>query len=243
MPSGLKYFGFLMLLTIFISCDENGIEEGTFYERLLPFTTLELNSVFDVYLIQDTIYAVKIVGNPQVIKNIRFKVENGILRISNDSRGKWLQPEENKVKLFISSNRLSQIFPKETCYIETVNPIITDDFSIIQGNKPKLSQINLTLDCGTFFYWNNYQCGGKLTLSGKTKNLIVYSFALMSVNARELRTDYALIENNSKGDCEVFVTNMLEYSIRGVGDIYLHGNPNEIIANEQTSTGQLIQLD
>ncbi len=243
MPFVFKYFGFLMLLTFFLSCEENGVEEETYYERLLPFNTLELNSVFDVYLIQDTIYAVKIVGNPNVIKNILFKVENGILRISNESRGKWLGPENNRVKLYISSNRLSQIFPKETCYIETVNPIITDDFSIIQGNKPKLSQINLTLDCGTFLYWNNYQCGGKLTLRGKTKNLIVYSFALMSVNARELRTDYALIENNSKGDCQVFVTDMIEYSIRGVGNIYLQGNTNEIVANEQTSTGRLIQLD
>jgi hypothetical protein len=111
------------------------------------------------------------------------------------------------------------------------------------GHPTKLSTIELELNCKRFLYWNNYQCGGKLTLTGRTENLLIYSFALMTVDARALEADYAWIENHSKGDSRVHVENTLEYSIHGVGNIYLYGNPPEIIAHEVTSSGQLIHMD
>ena len=239
----MKYYSYLILLSSLCSCEENGMEEATSFETVAPFHTLELNSVFEVYLIQDTLNAVKIECHRDGIKDALLTEENGILRISNRSTGKWLKPEKNRVKLYIHSNSLREVVLNETCYIKTINPITRDEFRIVMGHPTKLSAIELELNCKSFLYWNNYQCGGKVTLTGRAENLLIYSFALMTVDASALETDYTLIENHSKGDSRVRVENTLEYSIHGVGNIYLYGNPPEIIAHEVTSSGQLIHMD
>jgi len=110
------------------------------------------------------------------------------------------------------------------------------------GHHPKLAELDLELNNGSFLYWNNHQCGGKLTLRGKTGSLLAYTFGYMSVDAVSLRADNAIIENSSKGDFEVWVNDKIEYSIRGIGDIYLYGNPDDIVLNERTSEGELIQV-
>jgi hypothetical protein len=232
----------VLLFLLFIACDEDNGNEAAVYETLSPFNALELNSVFDVYLIQDTIDAIRVTADESVINNIVFRVDNEILRINNSAELKWLQPATNKVKLFIHFRTLSKIWPNETCSITTLNPIQVREFSIIMGHHPKLAVMNLELDCETFYYWNNHQCGGKLTLRGQVQYLTVLSFGLMSVEADGLRSEYALIENNSKGDCKVHVSSQLEYSIRSVGNIYLQGSPASIIPGEISSSGRLIKV-
>ncbi|MEX2233039.1 MAG: DUF2807 domain-containing protein [Cyclobacteriaceae bacterium] len=239
----LKYCFLLTMFGLIISCDDDGLEEETLHESLSPFSTVELNSVFDVYLVEDTIYALNIRGHGNAIKNIEFKVENEILRISNRSRVKWIMPDKNKVKLFIHSKTLKEVRPNETCFITTVNPITADEFRIVMGHNPKLSRLDLELNCRTFYYWNNHQCGGKLTITGKAEDLMIYIYGLMSVDANELAADNVWIENNSKGDCNVRADKWIQYSIRGVGNIYLYGSPEVIIPQEVTSSGKLIPMD
>ena len=77
-------------------------------------------------------------------------------------------------------------------------------------------------------------------MSGKTEELKIWNTAIMSVDAKNLVTEYALVENDSKGVCEVNVTNRLDYKIKGKGDIHLYGNPPEINEGEVSSTGKLI---
>jgi hypothetical protein len=226
-----------------LSCEEQEYKEANYYEDLLPFHSVELNSVFDVYLIQDSIYSLKITADEAVIENIVFSIEEGILRIENTSNLKWLNPETNKVKLYIRANRLREIFPNETCYIKSVNPIISEEFRVVMGHHPKLAELDLEVNSGTLFYWNNHQCGGKLTVRGKTRVLNAYTFGYMSVDAVGLSADFAVIENNSKADFKVWVNDTIHCSIGGVGNIYLYGNPDEVLLYEQTSEGKLIRMN
>ena len=232
-----------MLLAIFLlSCDDHIGEEVTLYTGTEPFYAVELNGVFDVYLVQDTAFGVRVSAHEDIIENIKFDLDTGILRIENESMLKWAAPEKNKVKLFIHADRLSVLWPNETCYIKTLTPVISDDFNIIMGHNPKLAVIDLELDCGNFRYWNNHQCGGKVTLRGRFGSATIQIYGLMTVDAAALSTNYAFVENNSKGDCHVSVSEQIEYSIRSVGDIYLYGDPREIIAHELSSSGVLIEM-
>ncbi len=231
---------FIFLLPVLFYCKDNNLDETTRLVAPPAFHYLEFNGVFSVYLVQDTVYSIRIVGSSNTLENISLKTEGDTLRISNESKRKWLNPETNKVKLYIHSNQLKYIIANATCYFETVNPITSDQFSLIMGAKTKLMEARLDLNCNSFLYWNNHLSGGRLTLTGNVNNLSIYTFATESVDASNLIANYALIENNSKGNCEVIVSNRLEYSIRGSGNIYIGGNPKEIIMNEKTSTGQLI---
>jgi hypothetical protein len=189
------------------------------------------------------VYGVEVSAHEDIIDNIKFKLDTGILRIEHKSRMKWMRPEKSKVKVYIHADRLSVLWLNETCYIKSIGPVISDNFEIIMGHNPKLAVIDLDLDCDYFFYWNNHQCGGKVTLRGHANHAAIQIFGLMKVDAVSLAINDAFIENNSKGNCEVQVHDKIEYSIRSVGDIYLYGNPEEIIAKDLTSSGALIKMD
>ena len=232
-----------MLLAVFLqSCDGYVGEEATLYRSTEPFYAVELNSVFDVYLVQDTAFGVRVSAHEDIIENIKLDLDTGILRIENESMLKWAAPEKNKVKLFIHADRLSVLWPNETCYIKSLTPVISDDFNIVMGHNPKLAVIDLELNCGNFYYWNNHQCGGKVTLRGQSGSATIQIYGLMSVDATALSVNHAYVDNNSKGDCHVWVQEQIEYSIHSVGNIYLYGDPAEIIAHELTSSGILIEM-
>ena len=120
-----------------------------------------------------------------------------------------------------------------------MSPITSTEFGLVLTGKS--NQANLELNGNIFYYWNNFPTGGKLTLSGKTEILKIWNFDLMSVDAKNLTSKYAIVENSSKGDCAVTVLNKLEYKISGEGNIQLYGEPSEIIETGLFSTGRLIQ--
>ncbi len=235
-------FGILFSLIssfLLFSCTKKNQTVSRFSE-LNPFTEIELNNSFDVYLNEDTIYNIEMIGNEEIIGDIVFDVEDSVLKISNDWSPKWLAPRKNKIQLYINSKQLRKVSANETCNIETISPITSYEFGLIL--KSKVNQASLELACHIFYYWNNFPCGGKLTLSGNTEILKLWNYAIMSVDAKNLDAKYALVENSSEGNCEITVTDKLEYSIHGDGDIHLYGSPPEIIEIQLTSSGQLILL-
>jgi hypothetical protein len=241
MDTVLKYPFLLVLATLLASCSKNDPEQASDFIKLPPFNEIQVNSVFHIFLKQDTAFSIHILGNKEIIEGVRYTVENGILSLANESRRMWLKPEDHIVELTISADQPQKIMVNETCFIETVNPIITEKFGLVAGNK--YAEARLELNCDTFYYWNNFPCGGKLSLEGNTRVLCIWNYVIMSVDARDLTTGYALVENHSKGDCIVNVREKLEYSIYGKGNIYLYGNPDEIILNERTSSGELIRVE
>ena len=233
-----KIFFFFIILIFLFSCKKENLVERRF-SALSPFTTIELNSTFDVYLSEDTGYSIKIIADKKIIGNINFNIENNVLTISNNSKSKWTTPKKNKVEIYISSKQLSKVEANETCNTKTLNPITSDDFTLIL--KDYANEATLELNCKKFSYWNNFPCGGKLTLSGKTDELAIWNFALMTVDAKNLMATNAHVENSSEGACMVNVLNKFEYSILGYGNIDLFGSPSEITKLQVTSTGQLKQ--
>jgi hypothetical protein len=236
----MKCVYLVVSLLVLTSC-EKGIDDSelTTIQKDLPvFKEIELHSVFNVYLIQDTVYSIRIVGSEDFAKQTVFKVVDNVLRLENDFRLKWLRPEDNKVSLYISCDSLEKITAVQTCYIETVNPIKSDEIGVVFMSK--LNQAQLELECNTFYYWNNFPCGGRLTLSGTTEKLKISNYALVSVDASNLLAYNAIVSNSSLGICEVRVINRLEYSIYGEGDIYAYGKPDQVIAGEITSSGRLV---
>jgi len=203
------------------------------------FHEIELNDAFDVFLTEGNAYSVEIVGDEKIIEHVEAKVRDSILRIENDRKVKWRTPTNNKIELYITAPALEKVSATEGCDIRTMNAITTHDFGLILSGKA--NEATLELGGNTFFYWNNFPTGGKLTLFGEIEELKLWNVALMSIDAKNLTTSYALVENSSKGDCEINVLDRLDYSIRGEGNIQLYGQPAEINANELSSSGRLIQ--
>lgn len=236
----MKYKSLILLtiITLLLACKKNNKTESR-YSELMPFNKIEFNSPFDVYLNEDTNYYIQISGDKDIIENIEFYIENNTLKVENSSKQIWLTPRKNKVVLNINSKPLSQVKAKQTCNIQTITPITTVEFIFIQQSKA--NQATLELNCQKFKYWNDFPCGGNITLSGKSDSTFIWNYAIMSVNAKNLISNNAFVENSSKGNCEVTVNNKIEYSIFGSGNIILYGKPSEIIEKNISSSGTLIR--
>jgi hypothetical protein len=209
---------------------------------LTPFTSVDIHSVFSVYLVQDSFYGVDIVADDDIINNIDVRVQGDILSLVDNRKVKWTTPESNKVKVYVHAPDHGTINAYATYSLYSVGAI-TSNLEIIHQPNVRFSEIDLNLDNGSFYYWNNYMCAGKLTLRGQCESFDINNYALHQVNASELRAQSGLISTYAKADCRVNVAGRLKYSLHGQGNIYVYGNPDELIMQEHTSSGKLIRVD
>ena len=236
MKNSLFYICLFLLIT---SCNK---DEKKIYESydLEFFNHIKITDSFNTILHESDEFRIEIVAAESRQKFIKFSVTDSILEIKNDKIAGWSNPEINDIELHIYSEPLSLVEVAESGFVSTANPITSDEFGIVLQNK--VNEADLELDCGTFYFWNNEPSGGKLTLSGQCGVTKIWNHALMSVDAKSLVTDVALVENRSKGNIEISPTQRLEYSILDVGDIHLYSIPVEIIGMDNTGEGSLIQF-
>ena len=237
----MKKFGFIVLAFacfVLFSC-EKSMEKVTVERSLEEFDTLTVKNVFEIFLTQGTTNSIRLEGAKKIIENIDVRVENNTLILDNLYKGNWVHPKKNKIYVYITTNGLTRINSNETCNIQTTNALTGNEIGLVMTSK--LNEATLEVNCNSFYFWNNHPCGGKLVLKGNTNELKLWNFALMSVDATELTAQISSVENHSKGDCRVHCLNKFTYSILGSGNIYLTGNPPEIIKIEESSTGKLIQ--
>ncbi len=238
MNTVFNYITFALILLVGYSCSKN-TEDKTITDNLPYFDSLIINSYFDVFLKEDSIFKLEIKGQEKQIDDITYAVTDGVLSITNQRKQKYLTPSKNKIEIYVYSKPLRFVNAKETCFIRTLNPITSDEFGLILDSKANTAE--LELNCETFYTWNVFPCGGKLTLSGESRELKIWNHALMEVDAQNLDvSDYILVENNSKGDCTVNTSAKLEYLINGSGNIISLKNPSIIVNKGVNSTGKLI---
>ncbi len=232
------YFTSLLILLLFNASCEKSLQKISIQHELSEFDTVTFNSVFEVILKQDTFNQIKIDGAAKIVNHITFEILNGNLTLKNNYKSNWAHPKNNKIKVFITTNGLSRINANETCNIQSMNTLTGNEIGLVMTSK--LNQATLNVSCNSFYYWNNFPCGGKITLSGSTNELKLWNVALMQVDAANLLCNVARIENSSKGACKINCIQKLVYSITGEGNIYALGNPTIIIPMEISSSGQLI---
>ncbi len=227
----------ILLVVLLLACGKRK-EVIEVLHILDAFSQVELNSTFDVYLVEDSSYFIELIGVAKIIDKVDISNDNGVLKIKRTSKNDWLSPKNNKIKLIIHSLPLEGVTANKTCSILTSNPITSDEFGLVI--KDKASEANLTLDCNIFFFWNNAPAGGRITLNGQCTILRMWTTAIVTVDATNTIVDNALVENDSKGDCNVFVNTLLDYSILNEGNVNVYGSPSEINLVEHSGSGELI---
>ena len=236
----MRYFLYIAILfgsISFGSC-KKAMTKTTLEKNLEQFDTLALNSAFEVHLIQGTSNAIRIEGASKILENIDFTIDNNTLTIENNYHGNWMHPKNNKVLIYLTVDTLNRIIANETCIIQSDNQLVADELGLIM--KSKLNNASLDINCTTFYYWNNFPCGGKITLKGTCNEVKLWNVALMAVDAKELASQFGYVDNASKGSIFVNCAQKLSYKLTGEGDIHLSGNPPVIEKLEESGKGKLI---
>lgn len=234
-----KNIAYLLLLFLLIGCNKEGEESLTHVRDLTPFHSVELNDVFEVSLVEDSSFYVELIATPKMLEGVEVRVEDGVLYLDRENGNRWYRPSTNQVHVVIHAKPLNLVVANKTCNVVTVNPITSDEFGIVF--KDKASHGSLELNCNSFYFWNNEPTGGYLRLFGQTNHFKIWNAAIMTVDAKDLQSNYALIENYSKGDCIANVNGTFDYVITGHGDIHLYGNPTTVNEIEDSGAGELIQ--
>jgi hypothetical protein len=230
------YFTLIVAIWILSSCSKNK-ELNTLQIELDAFDTVVINNSFNVFLQEDSIYQIEIIGQKDFVEKTDYFIKNGTLTIDNSKKFKWTQPKANKVELIIHAPIFSEVHVNETCDLRTKGPITSENFGLVMAGK--MNQANLELNCHTFYYWDHFPCGGKVTLYGNAEVLKLWNYGLMSIDAKDLKANYGIVDNSSKGSCDINIKQNLEYSIYGLGDINLFGNPTNITNKGETNSGRL----
>ena len=229
---------FLWIVILFFACSKEE-QEGRKIIGLSAYNKVHVLDPLELYLIEGESYAAEIVGPEGDLDKIELSIQDSVLTIEDKRRLKWSNPKQEKVKIYLTSFALGELTAEGGAIIQTMNPITKNEFGLILTGKA--NEATLEIRSEGFYYWNNFPSGGKLTLIGQVNSLKLWNAALMAVDAEGLTTNYALVENASKGDISVRVLERLDYAISGEGDIQLYGNPPELNAGEQSSSGKLVQ--
>lgn len=106
----------VFMLLILWSCNDDPVfncfeNSGATKRKTLtyqPFNKIQLNDVFDVYLIQDTICQLEAEGGANLIENIDVDINGAILSIKNSSNCNWLR-DYKRMALYIHYTGLKEI--------------------------------------------------------------------------------------------------------------------------------------
>jgi len=229
----------LIVLIVVISCISCGKENEmlTKSEEISAFNRVMLNDNFTVILEEDTSYSIEIKGY-QDIEDVVYTISDSTLTVDNNKRFKWTKPRKNKIEIKIKAPEFREVTANEACFITNEKPITSHHFGVVFNGKA--NEANLKLANNTFYYWNNFPCGGKLTLTGTTEVVKLWNYALVSVDAKNLEANYGIVENSSQGDIDLRINIRLEYGIYGIGNINLYNTPQSLINNGESNTGRLI---
>jgi hypothetical protein len=236
-----KTYSIFLVAALLSACEDEYIET-TRTLPLGPFTTIDIKSVFSIYLIQDTFYGVEIVGDDDIINHVDATVDGDVLSLVDNRQVKWTTPESNKIKVYVRSPNHGTINAYATYSLYSAN-VITTDLRIVNQPEVRFSEIDLALDSKSFYYWNNYSCNGRLMLRGQCESFTINNYALHAVDASGLNAQSGILTTYAKAACSVNVANQFTCSVHGQGNIYVHGNPAELIVKEITSSGQVIKVN
>jgi len=159
-----------------------------------------------------------------------------LLILDNSHKCKFAKPKSNAIYIDIHVKRISFIRLGGSSKVFSKNTLNNyNEIGLVATSK--YNDADLIVNSKVFYFWNNHLNGGKIKVKGNVETLKLWNTSLASVDATNLTAKNALVENNSKGDCKIQVSNKLNCKITGTGNVYYFGVPKTIIYDDSLSIG------
>lgn len=238
----------IMLFTICLfflsSCDKACLksagDEIIETRNLLEFNEIEIESHPIIHFIQDSLNFVEIKSRTHLIENIKTKVEQGVLKISNENKCKLVKGFHD-TQLYIhftdlhkiSSNNSPEFYSKDTLYFNHLLIDIKGDL-VKWDLKVKAEKMHLTM----------HSVIGEMKVSGLCNRLYLYTSGRNHCFFKDLECNFANINHTSVGDYYLTVNKSIAIDIHNYGDFYCYGNPEtRIIKLDDYKTGGIFFFD
>ena len=239
-----RTIGYLAIIfaVLFFSCGKKDClsssgEQKSEIRSLETFRKIDIYNYFNVYLKSDTVNKVEIEAGEKLISNIETSIVDSVLTIRDLNACGFMKGYDKK-NLYISVDTLSEVIINDG-----INLYSSDTLKFPSLNVLFLSDIgycDLTFDCNNVNFQVWYGSGDYI-LRGKTNSMYFAIHTLAFGYAEELETKSCYAFNGSMGNCYVNVSGQLRALIKDEGNIYYKGNPTEVIVEEHSGTGKLIE--
>ncbi|TVR75427.1 MAG: hypothetical protein EA408_00340 [Marinilabiliales bacterium] len=223
-----------------------GCTKGVFFpddpsviEYSLPaFSDLQINSIFEIELRNDSLYSVRLEGNRNILENISVNVEADTLKLSDDNTFTWL-PDYPRTKLVISLPDLKRIWINSPSKLYSTDTLALVSLSIYSIGL--LAETDITVNAGYLYFTTDYNNFGYYIFRGFAHEARFRTFGSAELDAGELIVNNANVRNYSIGNSHIHVENHLRAWLGHYGNIYYSGSPSEVIIESMNSRGRLIQ--
>lgn len=203
--------------------------QNTEDRHLSGFTSVSVAGSFDVVITQGSTESVKVQAPSDIINRIITEVEGGTLKIytKNDNDWHWSDGGHKKIVIYVS--------------IKEVNGVSlsgSGDVTFREGLRGNSFKLKLTGSgdvSGKLLVKNldvTLAGSGDIKISGSADNSNISVAGSGDYTARDLTTNTASVRIAGSGDARVNVSQKLDASIVGSGDVYYTGSVKSVSSSK-----------
>lgn len=172
-------------------------------------------------------------GGKNLLNDISFEIENGVLTISNENKCNWTR-KYSDFTLQIESNSLQRIYNygSKGLIMEDFN---SSDFTFEQESSLADNYLNFT---GERLVVNFHSSAGFAELKGSADNLFLYTNGISSIDASGISSPSISANNSGRTNLITAPTAFMFAYIGGSGSI-VHNNLSANITTEIVGSGVL----
>jgi hypothetical protein len=222
-----------MVLVAFTSCNREDApdcfqragEVKTVQRDLDEFYSIELNDYIQYELLDTSYFGVIISAPGNLISDIETQVSDGRLTISNTNRCNFVRSFKSRITVRICAPDFFDIQNYATGDISSVNQLIGNRFSLENRGAAGVQRISLQSDTVNIATHTGVS---DVVLDGSCDVVYLFNQGLGKMDARDLQSNYAFVNNSSLNDVYVYSQDYLYGFIQFSGNIYYVGNPKGI---------------
>lgn len=184
---------------------------------------VNIYDIFDVCLVQDSVFSVKIVTNKTLLENISIEMNDTALEIKDLNKCYFIRNKNIKHKLYIYTPNLKELMIFGVVNLYTPDTINFNRFLIRFYSEVSFCDINV--NCSEHFFFELWRVTGNFKISGKSTYFNILNHGQAYIDASNYKTEYFYIEQRSTGDVKISVSQLLSANIFDIGNVYYYGNP------------------
>lgn len=221
-----RIIALVFLALLLINCSKNQVVVGsnniiTQEKQLSAYDRIEVLGSYDVIFTDGEVGKIKIKAPDNILPLIQTEVSDGLLKIGAEkNRYKVKEP----IIIYVPvDSRLKQVDIKGSADIYTENSLETKALDVdVYGS----GDVRLQVDSSTLAL--KIDGSGDIRVGGKTDNLSININGSGNVEVPNLKAEKAVININGSGNVSAYVTEDVDVSITGSGDVTIKGNPKKV---------------
>lgn len=230
------------ILMVFSSCQKPGCFDNAGINTISvrepsPFNQIDVFNDVDVTITQDTVEKISVECGYYLQPNIVTSIQKGILTIENKTACNWLRKAEGKIIVHVSVKKLNGLNYQGSGIVRSLNTLQTDSLKIYSEQGAGI--VNLSLDAKQVVTVVQHE-SPDIILHGKSDVAYTFIDSRGTIDFSDFKVNYMGIGYTSVRDATIYVTGGIDARIYHTGNLYLKGNPQNIVT-KYYSTGRLIK--